>query len=178
MFVSVWGVKRGYLRFAAAACVWLLSFAVVLTPDTAERIYWRVLRYQSWQGHYGLALVLPSGVHAVLFYAAMFGLVPLLARRMRPADALAFSATVFHVLTPGYFPTMAALWMIALLAAKRWLMAIMVIAVVALLMATGLDNVRLTHNVLWVLAVGSLIVGWNKCLSIKHVRCVNRMPQC
>lgn len=182
MFVREWGWRKGMLRTFAAGLLWLLTFAVVLAPDTLQAFIDRVLRYQSWAGHYGVSLVLPNGLSTILLYAVAFGGIPLLIARWKPPLALTMrlAAAAFLVFTPGFYPTMMGIWFAWSILTPNAVTAAAIAITTFIMLVTDTSADRGMQNALWILMVVELIVLWRTQApkrSAAHSESWNRNPR-
>ncbi|MFN8378355.1 MAG: hypothetical protein U0452_06740, partial [Anaerolineae bacterium] len=112
LFVALWGWRKATLRMVAALALFTLSFAPYL-PDGYARIVDRVLLYSSWTGRFGLGLVLPESINAVLLYGVLL-LIPIVGVRLKftTDEIMSLSFLGFPVFTHGmnqklFIPTLA-----------------------------------------------------------------------
>jgi hypothetical protein len=164
MLVYAFGFRRALLALGMIGGVFLFSFAPYL-PDAAGQIVHQVLLYASVDYGYGLAPLLPDGLHKLIFYAGML-MLPVWVRRrgLLLAEALLACSLLFLILTPGFGIQMAALVLVfGALEPSIWYM-LMASVTATLVYPYPLlaASAPVLNNLLWVMCVWRLTMIYRK----------------
>ena len=159
-------VRRALLLMTASGLVFLLTFLPYL-PEGREAVAGNVFFYQSFQGDYGLGVLIPAGAHKLAFFA-LLGVLPFMAKNLLklPVErGMAISFIALVVMTYGFaeqYLIMPVIWgSIFLSNGWHWLFTLFA----ALFLVNSPNNINLNGEMIyydrtWLFPAWLAAVGW------------------